>query len=332
MKRLYVEIADDEQKRSEGLMFRERLASDHGMLFVFGSHMPMSFWMKNTPLPLEIAFLDDDFKIVEIKEMVPNSTRSVRSSGRHKYALEVNHGWFEENGIGVGSKLKTARRISFEEDIPPGQTPPQGIDIPAPGMEGVPEQQPPHQPPQDVAVVLSFKDAIRMAETNNLAIAFEYTFNEGGGGSYFMLPQEGFDIVPGKDGNELVRGICRHSNGEPRNFIIDNVVKFDMYYDDHGKWTRLESPAPSIMKEEMPLVAAKSSPAVKISEQDLIMTKESQSYSTSGQLMMTEYWDDIKKRKGKGKTEGQAILDYLAENSKRNSPKKRKSRKKKKKK
>jgi len=328
MKRLYVEIADDDEKRSMGLMFRDRIASDHGMLFVFGSHRPMSFWMKYTPVPLDIAFLDDDFNIVEIKEMVPYSTKSVKSAGKHRYALEVNHGWFEENGIGIGSKLKTARMISFEEDIPTGPTEqPPPVEIPPTGGPEVKDVKK-TEPPKDVAVVLSFKEAAKVAEMNDLAIAIRYRFDEGGERSYLLLPDDGYDMVPGRE-KEIVKARHKHSGGVPWNFIIDNIIKHDLYYKKDGTWVRIENPAPDVMGEDFSLVAAKSSPVVKLSAEDLVMTKESQSYSDGGQLMMTEYWDDIKKRKGSGKTEGQAILDYLAENSKRNSPKKRKRRKKK---
>ncbi len=332
MSRLYLEVADDDRKRSMGLMYRGRLSANAGMIFDFGRKIPLSFWMKDTKIPLDIAFLDDDFKIAEIKDMVPYSTKSVRSLGKYRYALEVNSGWFDKNDIGVGSKLCSAKQISVQEELPPTVSPEPSI---IPDSQPTSQKPPPvperTQPKPEVAVNLSFRDSVKVANTNNLAIAFQYEFPEGNINSYVLLPQDGYDIKQGRSG-ELVCGRCVHSGGEYRNFIIDNIIDFDLYYHQgENAGVRVETPPPAIVNPDPTLVVAKGLPAVKISLDDLGMIKESQSYSTSGQLMMTEYWDDIKSRKGKGKTEGQAILDYLSENSKRNSPKK-KTRKKKKKK
>jgi uncharacterized membrane protein (UPF0127 family) len=333
MKRLYVEVADTSDKRSTGLMYRDHLPENSGMLFDFGHRIAMSFWMKNTELPLDIAFLDDEFKIVEIKGMVPHSTKSVRSSSRHRYALEVNAGWFEKNDIGVGSFLRTARQISVQEPLDPqlDQTPsipPATQDQPLTTIDQSPEEPPVEK--QEVIVHMSFRDAVKVANVQDLAIAFEYEFPKGDINSYVLMPYDDYDIYPGRE-KELVRGRCVHSGGEHRNFIIDNIIDFNLYRKgDDNSWMRIENPSPATMDPDTTLVAACGEPTVKLSFDELKFIKESQSYSTSGQLMMTEYWDEIKKKKGKGKTEGQAILDYLAENSKRNSPQKTKRRKKKK--
>lgn len=103
MKKLTVEIADTPIKREFGLMDRRTLAQNNGMLFKFPHKSNLSFWMRNTYLPLDIAFIDDDGKILQISEMYPLSTRAIRSNYACKYALEVNKGWFKSNNIKEGS-------------------------------------------------------------------------------------------------------------------------------------------------------------------------------------------------------------------------------------
>ena len=326
MIRIYAEIADTEEKRAQGLMYRRRLSADSGMLFDFKRAQALSFWMKNTEIPLDIAFIDDDFRIREIKSMVPGSTKSVRASGRYRYALEMNEGWFDRNGIGVGSVLKTARQISLEEALE--ETPPMDEVVqPTEMPQETPseEKRPEVKPSPDVIVNMSFMDAVRLANDNSLSIAFDYEFPEGNINSYVLVPVDKYEIKQGRGGNELVSGRCRHSGGEYRNFIIDNVIQFDLYhYGGENDGIRVETPAPTVMFPQPEIEASRLAPAVKLSSEDIEMMKSSQSYSGGSQLMMTEYWDEIKKKKGKGKSEGQAILDYLAENSRRNSPKKKK--------
>lgn len=103
---LSVEIADTWKSRQTGLMFRKSLEKNRGMLFVFNDETVRSFWMKNTYIPLSIAYIDKRGVIKEIHDMKPLDT-SVFYPSRNpaKYALEVNRGWFKENNIGVGCKL-----------------------------------------------------------------------------------------------------------------------------------------------------------------------------------------------------------------------------------
>ena len=119
MKKLYVELADTPSKRERGLMNRKALADDHGMLFKFPYAHNLSFWMKNTYIPLDIAFLDDQGKITQIERMYPLSTRAVTANRPCKYALEVKAGWFKENGIGLDMCLSgnalTRRRVQAQE-------------------------------------------------------------------------------------------------------------------------------------------------------------------------------------------------------------------------
>lgn len=91
-----------------GLAFRRELPANHGMLFAYAKDQILGFWMKDTYLPLSIAFIDSDGRILEIHDMVPLDT-SLRYISRVKgrYALEVNQGWFAENGIKTGDKVET---------------------------------------------------------------------------------------------------------------------------------------------------------------------------------------------------------------------------------
>jgi len=104
--RLSVEIADEQEEHTRGLMFRKRLAENRGMLFVYEKDSKLTFWMKDTVLPLSIAFIASDGVIREIRDMEPLSLNSVRSSRNVRYALEVNQGWFRDRGINVGDRVQ----------------------------------------------------------------------------------------------------------------------------------------------------------------------------------------------------------------------------------
>lgn len=117
---LQVEVADTPEARSQGLMRRPRLAEKAGMLFIFDEQGSWGFWMKNTLIPLSIAFIDEDWVIVDIKNMkvAPSPERGpfeiYDSAKPFKYALEVNQGYFKRRGIGVGARvlleLKSSKR------------------------------------------------------------------------------------------------------------------------------------------------------------------------------------------------------------------------------
>lgn len=99
---LYVELAATMAERQQGLMFREEMPPNGGMLFVFPAEQPRSFWMKDTPLPLSIAFLDAERRIINIADMQPFDENITPSAGPAHYALEVHQGWFAEHGIEAG--------------------------------------------------------------------------------------------------------------------------------------------------------------------------------------------------------------------------------------
>jgi uncharacterized protein len=109
---LLIEVVDEPETRRLGLMNREELAERHGMLFVFETSEPRSFWMKNTYIPLSIAYLDAQMTIREIHAMEPLSLEPVRSRAPARYALEVNRGAFERLGIGVGDRLVPSQELN----------------------------------------------------------------------------------------------------------------------------------------------------------------------------------------------------------------------------
>lgn len=100
------EIADNEELRAQGLMHRDSLPQNHGMLFVYGTAEVRSFWMRNTRIPLDIAFIDANGAIINIEQMEPQSDQNYYSQGPMMYALEMDQGWFEANGVGPGDRLE----------------------------------------------------------------------------------------------------------------------------------------------------------------------------------------------------------------------------------
>ena len=96
------EVKDTPAERSEGLQFRDRLPDGTGMLFVFETEAPRSFWMKDTYLDLDIAFLDVNFRIVDIQQMDARTEELHTSAAPAMFALEVRQGWLAENDVRVG--------------------------------------------------------------------------------------------------------------------------------------------------------------------------------------------------------------------------------------
>lgn len=96
------EVAVTADQRAQGLMFREQVPDGTGMLFVFDRQEVQSFWMQNTYVNLDIAFMDAGFRIVDIQQMEAESTEFHESAAPALYALEVREGWFGERGIAVG--------------------------------------------------------------------------------------------------------------------------------------------------------------------------------------------------------------------------------------
>ena len=103
--KLKAEVAADNNTRSIGLMNRFSLATDHGMIFVFAQSEPLAFWMRNTFVPLSIAYIDSKGVIVNIVDMKPQDESTHPSAGPAMFALEMKQGWFKERGIVAGDKV-----------------------------------------------------------------------------------------------------------------------------------------------------------------------------------------------------------------------------------
>lgn len=237
MDKLYIEIADTPIKREYGLMDRKALASNRGMLFKFPQPNRLSFWMRNTYVPLDIAFINEEGRITQIEKMFPLSTRSVRSNSDCKYALEVNSDWFKNNNISVGDRIcetslnsrklysqvvkkkedkkEQKKELNVEKDPPDAleeDALEEGNDVPEIEVEGnypksvyaVPFEE--GEKPE-VDHIRDLRGKIKFANDNNLEMEILYWTLRG-----HMLPPrkvkpmegEGYVIKNGKSGEILV--------------------------------------------------------------------------------------------------------------------------------
>lgn len=116
-KKIQVEIAQTPQQHQRGLMYREKLDQDGGMLFIFEKEDELSFWMKNTYVDLSIAYIDKNKKIVDIQEMKATSKMQIVEPPTYpslkpaQYALEMNQGWFKKNKIKIGDKITLPENV-----------------------------------------------------------------------------------------------------------------------------------------------------------------------------------------------------------------------------
>jgi uncharacterized membrane protein (UPF0127 family) len=220
-----LELADTQLKRAQGLMGRKELGPNSGMAFIFPRKSRQSFWMQNTYIPLDIAFLNDDGSIFQIEQMYPHSTRFTSSDKPCKFAIEMNEGWFEKNNIGIGFKffkeenwptlLKVNSSYSFSSNIKIAQveieneeieiepndlegdlTPEQEMDFfgeeQAPKTEQIDYQQVPEQN-QVVEYNMNQAAKIKYAEQNNLQLDIVYWTLSGK-----ILPPRRLTPVPGE--------------------------------------------------------------------------------------------------------------------------------------
>jgi uncharacterized protein len=104
--RIAAEVAATPSQREVGLMNRFSLKPDHGMIFVFERAERQAFWMKNTYIPLSIAFIGSDGRILNIDDMAPQDERSHWSNGAAQFALEMRKGWFAERDIVAGDRVE----------------------------------------------------------------------------------------------------------------------------------------------------------------------------------------------------------------------------------
>ncbi len=106
---IWVEVAQTPEERAHGLMSRKHLGKDEGMLFIFETEDYHGFWMKNTLIPLSIAFIDKEGRIVWVTDMKPLSLESHLPPKPILYALEMNKGWFTKNSVKVGDVVRFSK-------------------------------------------------------------------------------------------------------------------------------------------------------------------------------------------------------------------------------
>lgn len=100
-----VEIASTESQRQQGLMLRQSMPEDAGMLFLFPADTTVGFWMHNTYIPLDIAYIDASGKVLEVRSGQPLDDTPLTPKGPYRYTLEVNQGWFARHGLGPGASV-----------------------------------------------------------------------------------------------------------------------------------------------------------------------------------------------------------------------------------
>ena len=100
------EVASTPQQREIGLMFRSAMPASDGMLFVFERPAQQCFWMRNTLIPLSVAFIGDDGSVVNVDDMKPQTLDSHCSAKPVRFVLEINEGWFAKRGIKAGTRLR----------------------------------------------------------------------------------------------------------------------------------------------------------------------------------------------------------------------------------
>lgn len=102
---LEVEVASDQSQRAQGLMHRTSLATNQGMLFVYPAPAYFCMWMKNTLVPLSVAFIDAQGRVINMAEMMPQTETNHCTERHATYALEVNRGWFTKHGVQSGTQI-----------------------------------------------------------------------------------------------------------------------------------------------------------------------------------------------------------------------------------
>lgn len=231
---LYAEFALNPRQHATGLMGRKYLKSNHGMLFDFGKEKPLSFWMANTYIPLQIAFIDQHGKIGKIADMTPLSTRSVSSDGKYRYALEVNEGWFNQNGIQVGAQV----------NIPEGDMPFESEALPQDDIDQHPEGPMTQEPDSiqqnqmpvspDLVIRRSHRDILNEISSypSGFKIKLEYISKSGKTIPLKTIetPFEFSDTANGKTDGLVTAWDSQ--KGRFSSFIIDNIISIRDYHDE----------------------------------------------------------------------------------------------------
>jgi len=209
------------------------MGKNMGMLFDFPSSRRLSFWMHNTYLPLEIAFIDEGGKITEIKEMIPMSTRPVVSSSDCKYALEVNRGWFDNNnvsagcsvgGVGINLGQKTHKVAQMTPQIPQEQ--PLVYQDPNTPIPPLQDNQQEYQQPSSPDVLLnrSHKEILEDAQLKGQDLIIMYVKKDG-----YSLPPKSisppFLFETSEDGEiDAVVKAWDNQDASWKSFLLDNII------------------------------------------------------------------------------------------------------------
>ena len=110
--RIEAEVANDDDSRGFGLMYRNSLPDGRGMVFVYpATAQRLCMWMKNTLIPLSVAFLDEEGRILNIEDMAPQTEENHCAKGAARYALEMNRGWFVRHGIKAGDRVEGVKSL-----------------------------------------------------------------------------------------------------------------------------------------------------------------------------------------------------------------------------
>jgi len=112
MHRIHAEVADSMATRMEGLMHRKAMPRGAGMVFVFDENAVQCMWMKNTLIPLSVAFIDEAGEIINIADMQPQTEETHCAARPVRYALEMNKGWFAQRGIKAGAKFRGLEKLA----------------------------------------------------------------------------------------------------------------------------------------------------------------------------------------------------------------------------
>lgn len=114
MYRIEAEVAATQENRMVGLMQRRSMPANHGMLFVFTEQQRHCMWMRNTLLPLSVAFLDEQGRILNVEDMQPQTEDNHCAAKPARFALEMNLGWFKQKGLAAGTKINGVERLAAQ--------------------------------------------------------------------------------------------------------------------------------------------------------------------------------------------------------------------------
>ena len=211
LKKIFVELASSNIKRQYGLMNRRFLSKNNGMLFKFDKASNLNFWMKDTYIPLDIAFIDNFGRITQIESMSPLSTKRVTSRDKCRYAIEMNKNWFKENNVSVGHKIKVSDFVKKHGIVLQSQSNNLNINTEDSNLS-------------EVNVDMDHKSRIEDANNKNVSLVIIYQTESGN-----VLPPKKisppFKLEKDKDGkmNSIVKA-WDNQDASWKSFLIDNII------------------------------------------------------------------------------------------------------------